>query len=209
MINNSSSDKKYKVFGDNSLIKRVNEFLFFNGYLSGSITHNSSNHYIKMQLFVDLEEKHHNNFLQELPLDNIEIEPYDYGILFRAEFKSMSDINAFFCKLCNAYDALFDLIVEMDNEQDLLIEGTATIGNHQWRIHKTDVDDLWPFPLHAHCHSEVLDPFTGYVYFCHDRKKIIRKISKRNLRLIQDRIRRNKDYGGLFDQYLHSHFNNS
>lgn len=196
-------------FGVNSLIRAVNEYLFFNGYLSGSIFHNSSNHHIKIQLFVDLEEKHHNDFLQELALANTKIEPYDFGILFKSEFENMSDTDVFLTQLCNAYDSLFDLVVEMEDEQDQLTEGTATIGNHQWRIHKNDADDLWSFPIHAHCHDEVLDPFTGDVYLHNDRKRVIRTLSKRNLRLIQEKIRKNKDYGKLFDQHLQSNFDNS
>ena len=209
MTNNPVQDKKYKVFGDSSLIRVVNEFLFFNGYLSGSIFHNSSNHHTKIQLFVDLEKKHHNNFLQELPLANTTIEQHNDGILFKSEFENMLDVSTFLTKLCNAYDTLFDLVVEIDNEQAPLTEGTATIGNHQWRIHKSDADDIWPFPLHAHSHREVLDPFTGNIYFCYDRKRVIGKVSKRNLRLIQEKIRKNKDYGELFDQYLQSYLSNS
>ncbi len=188
---------------------RVSEFLFFNGYLSGSIFQYPSNNLIKIQLFVDLEEKHHSDFLQKLSLENTEIEPSASGILFKSEFENISEVETFFTKLCNLYEAFFDIVVEKVDEHDSLLEGTATIGNYQWRIHKTDADDIWTFPIHAHCHSEILDPFTGNVYFRHDRKRIIRKISKRNLRLIQNKIRENKDYGQLFDQYLQIYLNNS
>ena len=60
MPNNSSSDKNYKVFGDNSLIRIVNETLFVNGYFAGSIFQNPLNNHIKFRLFFELEDKYHN-----------------------------------------------------------------------------------------------------------------------------------------------------
>lgn len=209
MPNNSSSDKNYKVFGDNSLIRIVNETLFVNGYFAGSIFQNPLNNHIKFRLFFELEDKYHNTLLQNLPLENIKIETSNYHIIFEAEFENIPKVEDFFIKLCHSYECCFDIVVEKVNELECVQEGTATIGNHQWRIHKSDADDIWPFPIHAHCHCEVLDPFTGNVYICHDRSRVIRKVSKRNLRLIQEKIRKNKDYGELFDQYLQSYLHDS
>ena len=69
----------------------------------------------------------------------------------------------------------------------LLLEITIKQNGGIWRVHKNDLDDIFPSDLHAHRvdKKEILDIYNGKVY---SNGVCIRKLSKKEMLYIYNKI---------------------
>ena len=164
MSNNSAKHHKIKTYGDNALIKVVNEYLFFNGRLCGRLHFCPEQKKYQTQINISIDKKYHSALQVAFPEVNVQIRTCDYALCLSGEFNNVAAVDSFFASLCRIYESFFILSVEDPNPEDAdLYEGTATIDTYRWRFHLSAEDDPWPFRLHGHHGNQVLDNFLFYV----------------------------------------------
>ena len=194
MSNNSAKHHKIKTYGDNALIKVVNEYLFFNGRLCGRLHFCPEQKKYQTQINISIDKKYHSALQVAFPEVNVQIRTCDYALCLSGEFNNVVAVDSFFASLCRIYESFFILSVEDPNPEDAdLYEGTATIDTYRWRFHLSAEDDPWPFRLHGHHGNQVLDIRTGDVYNHSPRKTVMRRLNPQSLRQIQEKVRQHPD----------------
>nr|DAJ86622.1 MAG TPA: hypothetical protein [Caudoviricetes sp.] len=194
MSSNSAQYHKIKTYGDNALIKVVNEYLFFNGRFCGKLHFCPKREKYQIQMNIPVDKKYHSALCVAFPEINIQIRTCDYALCLCGEFDDITAIESFFNSLSRIYESFFLLAVEDPNPEDAdLYEGTATIDTYRWRFHLSAEDDPWPFRLHGHHGNQVLDIRTGDVYNHSHRKTVMRRLNPQSLRQIQEKVRQHPD----------------
>lgn len=193
MLNNSAKHQ-IKTYGDNALIKVVNEYLFFNGRLCGRLHFCPERKKYQTQINISIDKKYHSALQVAFPEVNVQIRTCDYALCLSGEFNNVAAVDSFFDSLCRIYESFFILSVEDPNPEDAdLYEGTATIDTYRWRFHLSAEDDPWPFRLHGHHGNQVLDIRTGDVYNHSHRKTVMRRLNPQSLRQIQEKVHQHPD----------------
>ena len=193
-MSNNSAKHQIKTYGDNALIKVVNEYLFFNGRLCGRLHFCQRQKKYLTKINIPVDKKYHSALQLAFPQIDIQIRACDYAICLTGEFDNIAKIDSFFDSLCRIYESFFILAVEDPNPEDAdLYEGTATIDTYRWRFHLSAEDDPWPFRLHGHHGNQVLDIRTGNVYNHSHRKTVMRRLNPQSLRQIQEKVRQHSD----------------
>lgn len=193
-MSNNSAKHQIKTYGDNALIKVVNEYLFFNGRLCGRLHFCPEQKKYQTQINISIDKKYHSALQVAFPEVNVQIRTCDYALCLSGEFNDVTAVDSFFDSLCRVYETFFILSVEDPNPEDAdLYEGTATIDTYRWRFHLSDEDDPWPFRLHGHHGNQVLDIRTGDVYNHAHRQAVIRRLNPQSLRQIQEKVRQHPD----------------
>lgn len=191
---NNSAKHQIKTYGDNALIKVVNEYLFFNGRLCGRLHFCPEQKKYQTQINISIDKKYHSALQVAFPEVNVQIRTCDYALCLSGEFNNVVAVDSFFASLCRIYESFFLLAVEDPNPEDAdLYEGTATIDTYRWRFHLSAEDDPWPFRLHGHHGNQVLDIRTGDVYNHSHRKTVMRRLNPQSLRQIQEKVRQHPD----------------
>lgn len=191
---NNSAKHQIKTYGDNTLIKVVNEYLFFNGRLCGRLHFCPEQKKYQTQINISIDKKYHSALQVAFPEVNVQIRTCDYALCLSGEFNNVVAVDSFFASLCRIYESFFILSVEDPNPEDAdLYEGTATIDTYRWRFHLSAEDDPWPFRLHGHHGNQVLDIRTGNVYNHSHRKTVMRRLNPQSLRQIQEKVRQHPD----------------
>lgn len=191
---NNSAKHQIKTYGDNALIKVVNEYLFFNGRLCGRLHFCPEQKKYQTQINISIDKKYHSALQVAFPEVNVQIRTCDYALCLSGEFNNVVAVDSFFASLCRIYESFFILSVEDPNPEDAdLYEGTATIDTYRWRFHLSAEDDPWPFRLHGHHGNQVLDIRTGNVYNHSHRKTVKRRLNPQSLRQIQEKVRQHPD----------------
>lgn len=191
---NNSAKHQIKTYGDNALIKVVNEYLFFNGRLCGRLHFCPEQKKYQTQINISIDKKYHSALQVAFPEVNVQIRTCDYALCLSGEFNNVAAVDSFFASLCRIYESFFILSVEDPNPEDAdLYEGTATIDTYRWRFHLSAEDDPWPFRLHGHHGNQVLDIRTGDVYNHSHRKTVMRRLNPQSLRQIQEKVRQHPD----------------
>lgn len=191
---NNSAKHQIKTYGDNALIKVVNEYLFFNGRLCGRLHFCPEQKKYQTQINISIDKKYHSALQVAFPEVNVQIRTCDYALCLSGEFNNVVAVDSFFSSLCRIYESFFILSVEDPNPEDAdLYEGTATIDTYRWRFHLSAEDDPWPFRLHGHHGNQVLDIRTGDVYNHSHRKTVMRRLNPQSLRQIQEKVRQHPD----------------
>lgn len=191
---NNSAKHQIKTYGDNALIKVVNEYLFFNGRLCGRLHFCPEQKKYQTQINISIDKKYHSALQVAFPEVNVQIRTCDYALCLSGEFNNVAAVDSFFDSLCRIYESFFILSVEDPNPEDAdLYEGTATIDTYRWRFHLSAEDDPWPFRLHGHHGNQVLDIRTGDVYNHSHRKTVMRRLNPQSLRQIQEKVRQHPD----------------
>lgn len=191
---NNSAKHQIKTYGDNALIKVVNEYLFFNGRLCGRLHFCPEQKKYQTQINISIDKKYHSALQVAFPEVNVQIRTCDYALCLSGEFNNVVAVDSFFASLCRIYESFFILSVEDPNPEDAdLYEGTATIDTYRWRFHLSAEDDPWPFRLHGHHGNQVLDIRTGDVYNHSHRKTVMRRLNPQSLRQIQEKVRQHPD----------------
>lgn len=191
---NNSAKHQIKTYGDNALIKVVNEYLFFNGRLCGRLHFCPEQKKYQTQINISIDKKYHSALQVAFPEFNVQIRTCDYALCLSGEFNNVVAVDSFFSSLCRIYESFFILSVEDPNPEDAdLYEGTATIDTYRWRFHLSAEDDPWPFRLHGHHGNQVLDIRTGDVYNHSHRKTVMRRLNPQSLRQIQEKVRQHPD----------------
>lgn len=191
---NNSAKHQIKTYGDNALIKVVNEYLFFNGRLCGRLHFCPEQKKYQTQINISIDKKYHSALQVAFPEVNVQIRTCDYALCLSGEFNNVVAVDSFFASLCRIYESFFILSVEDPNPEDAdLYEGTATIDTYRWRFHLSAEDDPWPFRLHGHHGNQVLDIRTGNVYNHSHRKTVMRRLNPQSLRQIQEKVRQHPD----------------
>lgn len=191
---NNSAKHQIKTYGDNALIKVVNEYLFFNGRLCGRLHFCPEQKKYQTQINISIDKKYHSALQVAFPEVNVQIRTCDYALCLSGEFNNVAAVDSFFASLCRIYESFFILSVEDPNPEDAdLYEGTATIDTYRWRFHLSAEDDPWPFRLHGHHGNQVLDIRTGNVYNHSHRKTVMRRLNPQSLRQIQEKVRQHPD----------------
>lgn len=191
---NNSAKHQIKTYGDNALIKVVNEYLFFNGRLCGRLHFCPEQKKYQTQINISIDKKYHSALQVAFPEVNVQIRTCDYALCLSGEFNNVVAVDSFFASLCRIYESFFILSVEDPNPEDAdLYEGTATIDTYRWRFHLSSEDDPWPFRLHGHHGNQVLDIRTGDVYNHSHRKTVMRRLNPQSLRQIQEKVRQHPD----------------
>ncbi|MDO5385997.1 MAG: hypothetical protein Q4F75_01840 [Pseudomonadota bacterium] len=191
---NNSAKHQIKTYGDNALIKVVNEYLFFNGRLCGRLHFCPERKKYQTQINISIDKKYHSALQVAFPEVNVQIRTCDYALCLSGEFNNVAAVDSFFDSLCRIYESFFILSVEDPNPEDAdLYEGTATIDTYRWRFHLSAEDDPWPFRLHGHHGNQVLDIRTGDVYNHSHRKTVMRGLNPQSLRQIQEKVRQHPD----------------
>lgn len=191
---NNSAKHQIKTYGDNALIKVVNEYLFFNGKLCGRLHFCPEQKKYQMQINISIDKKYHSALQVAFPEVNVQIRTCDYALCLSGEFNNVAAVDSFFASLCRIYESFFILSVEDPNPEDAdLYEGTATIDTYRWRFHLSTEDDPWPFRLHGHHGNQVLDIRTGDVYNHSHRKTVMRRLNPQSLHQIQEKVRQHPD----------------
>lgn len=191
---NNSAKHQIKTYGDNALIKVVNEYLFFNGKLCGRLHFCPEQKKYQTQINISIDKKYHSALQVAFPEVNVQIRTCDYALCLSGEFNNVAAVDSFFASLCRIYESFFILSVEDPNPEDAdLYEGTATIDTYRWRFHLSAEDDPWPFRLHGHHGNQVLDIRTGDVYNHSHRKTVMRRLNPQSLRQIQEKVRQHPD----------------
>ena len=191
---NNSAKHQIKTYGDNALIKVVNEYLFFNGRLCGRLHFCPEQKKYQTQINISIDKKYRSALQVAFPEVNVQIRTCDYALCLSGEFNNVVAVDSFFASLCRIYESFFILSVEDPNPEDAdLYEGTATIDTYRWRFHLSAEDDPWPFRLHGHHGNQVLDIRTGNVYNHSHRKTVMRRLNPQSLRQIQEKVRQHPD----------------
>lgn len=191
---NNSAKHQIKTYGDNALIKVVNEYLFFNGRLCGRLHFCPEQKKYQTQINISIDKKYHSALQVAFPEVNVQIRTCDYALCLSGEFNNVVAVDSFFSSLCRIYESFFILSVEDPNPEDAdLYEGTATIDTYRWRFHLSAEDDPWPFRLHGHHGNQVLDIRTGDVYNHSHRKTVMRRLNPQSLSQIQEKVRQHPD----------------
>lgn len=191
---NNSAKHQIKTYGNNALIKVVNEYLFFNGRLCGRLHFCPEQKKYQTQINISIDKKYHSALQVAFPEVNVQIRTCDYALCLSGEFNNVAAVDSFFDSLCRIYESFFILSVEDPNPEDAdLYEGTATIDTYRWRFHLSAEDDPWPFRLHGHHGNQVLDIRTGDVYNHSHRKTVMRRLNPQSLRQIQEKVHQHPD----------------
>lgn len=95
MSNNSAQYHKIKTYGDNALIKVVNEYLFFNGRFCGKLHFCQKREKYQIQMNIPVDKKYHSALCVAFPEINIQIRTCDYALCLSGEFNDIAAVESF------------------------------------------------------------------------------------------------------------------